>query len=297
MSISFKGTGTALITPFDGDGGVDYRGFGRLIDWQIEKKVEFLVVLGTTGEGPAVSETERDEIVRFALERVKGRVPVVIGTGGNNTPHAAETSRRAEKLGADGVLVVTPYYNKPSQEGLFRHFKAVAESVGIPLILYNVPGRTGVNLLPETVARLAEIGNIAAVKEASGSQAQVDETIRRLRRVRGDFLILSGNDDQAFHLVNAGGHGLISVLSNVAPLETSDMVRAALEGRVAEARELHLRLFPLVKNLFMETSPMPIKYAVSRLGYCENRLRLPLVEASDRCRAQIDADLKECLGV
>ncbi|MDR1875254.1 MAG: 4-hydroxy-tetrahydrodipicolinate synthase [Synergistaceae bacterium] len=292
----FRGTGTALVTPFTKD-GIDYHNFGRLIDWQIDQKVEFLVVLGTTGESPAVSAAERTEIVRFAVARVKGRVPVVVGTGGNNTPHAVADSREAESLGVDGVLVVTPYYNKPSQEGLFRHFKTVAESVDIPMILYNVPGRTGVNLLPETVARLADIRNIVALKEASGSQTQVDETIRRARRVRSDFLILSGNDDQAFHLVNAGGHGLISVLSNIAPKETSDMVRAALAGRVVEAREMHLKLFPLMKNLFMETSPMPIKYGVSRLGYCDNILRLPLVEASENCRAQINSDMKECLGV
>ena len=292
----FKGTGTALITPFNSE-GIDYNNFGRLIDWQIDQKVEFLVVLGTTGESPAVSEPEREEIVRFSVSYVKGRVPVVIGTGGNNTQHAIESSRQAEKLGADGILVVTPYYNKPSQEGLYRHFKTVAESVNVPVILYNVPGRTGVNMLPDTVVRLSEVRNIVAVKEASGNQAQVDETIRKLRRARGEFLVLSGNDDQAFHLINAGGHGVISVLSNIAPKETSDMVRAALAGHVIEAREMHMRLFPLMKNLFMETSPMPVKYAVSKLGYCENRLRLPLVEASDNCMSQINGDMKECLGV
>ncbi|MDR3265454.1 MAG: 4-hydroxy-tetrahydrodipicolinate synthase [Synergistaceae bacterium] len=291
----FRGTGTALVTPFTKN-GIDYGNLGRLIDWQIDQKVEFLVVLGTTGESPAVLAEERGEIIRYSVARVKGRVPVVIGTGGNNTPHAVESSREAEELGADGILVVTPYYNKPSQEGLFRHFKTVAESVKIPMILYNVPGRTGVNLLPETVVRLTDVQNIVAVKEASGSQAQVDETIRRVRRARGDFSILSGNDDQAFHLVNAGGHGVVSVLSNIAPKETSDMVRAALAGRVVEARELHLKLFPLMKNLFMETSPMPVKYGVSRLGYCGNILRLPLVEASENCMAQINSDRKECLG-
>ena len=192
------------------------------------------------------------------------------------------------------MLVVTPYYNKPSQEGLFRHFRTVAEAAGVPVILYNVPGRTGVNLLPDTVVRLAGIEGIVALKDASGSQAQVDETLRRLRPVRPDFSVLSGNDDQAFHLVNAGGQGVVSVLSNIAPRETSDMIRAALDGRVAEARELHLRLFPLMKNLFMETSPMPVKYAVSRLGFCRNTLRLPLVECSEACRVQIDKDMKEC---
>ena len=292
----FKGTGTALITPFSAD-GVDYQNFGRLIDWQIDQKVEFLVILGTTGESPAVTEAEREEIIRFGVSRVKRRLPVVIGAGGNNTAHAAENANQAEKLGADGGLGVTPYYNKPAQEGLFRHFKTVAGSIKIPMILYNVPGRTGVNLLPDTVVRLSEVRNIVAVKEASGNQAQVDETIRKLRRARADFLVLSGNDDQAFHLINAGGHGVISVLSNIDPKETSDMVRAARAGRVFEARDLHLKLFPLMKNLFMETSPMPIKYAVSKLGYCENRLRLPLVEASDNCMAQINSDMKECLGI
>lgn len=289
----FKGTGTALVTPFTQD-GIDYHHFGRFIDWQIEQKVEFLVVLGTTAESPAASSEERQEMIRFAVDRVKKRVPVVIGTGSNNTQHTIDNSREAQKLGADGVLVVTPYYNKPSQEGLFQHFKAVAGSVDVPVILYNVPGRTGVNLLPETVLRLAEIKNIAALKEASGNMAQADETIRKLRTVRPDFLVLSGNDDQAFHLVNSGGHGVISVLSNIAPKETSDMVRAALDNQVAAARELHLRLFPLMKNLFMESNPTPVKYAVSKLGFGENRLRLPLVPASASCMAQIDADMNEC---
>ena len=291
--MTFRGTGTALVTPFT-DSGIDYDGFGRLIDWQIESGVEFLVVLGTTGESPVVSEAEREEMVSFAVKRVADRVPVVVGTGGNDTGHAVRSSQAAKALGADAVLVVTPYYNKPSQEGLFRHFRTVAEAAGVPVILYNVPGRTGVNLLPDTVVRLAGIEGIVALKDASGSQAQVDETLRRLRPVRPDFSVLSGNDDQAFHLVNAGGQGVVSVLSNIAPRETSDMIRAALDGRVAEARELHLRLFPLMKNLFMETSPMPVKYAVSRLGFCRNTLRLPLVECSEACRVQIDKDMKEC---
>ena len=291
--MTFRGTGTALVTPFT-DSGIDYDGFGRLIDWQIESGVEFLVVLGTTGESPVVSEAEREEMVSFAVKRVADRVPVVVGTGGNDTGHAVRSSQAAKALGADAVLVVTPYYNKPSQEGLFRHFRTVAEAAGVPVILYNVPGRTGVNLLPDTVVRLAGIEGIVALKDASGSQAQVDETLRRLRAVRPDFSVLSGNDDQAFHLVNAGGQGVVSVLSNIAPRETSDMIRAALDGRVAEARELHLRLFPLMKNLFMETSPMPVKYAVSRLGFCRNTLRLPLVECSEACRVQIDKDMKEC---
>ncbi|MCL1941459.1 MAG: 4-hydroxy-tetrahydrodipicolinate synthase [Synergistaceae bacterium] len=289
----FKGTGTAIVTPFNED-GIDYENFGRLIDWQIDQKVEFLVVLGTTGEAPAILGTERDELIKFFIKKVNGRVPVVVGASSNSTAAAAENSIDAQKMGADGVLIVTPYYNKPTQEGLYQHFKAVSEAITIPLIIYNVPSRTGVNILPETVLRLAEFKNITALKEASGIQAQVDELLRKIHVLRPDFSVLSGNDDQAFHLVNAGGQGVISVLSNIAPRVTSDMIREALAGNVAKARELHLKLFPLMKNLFMETSPAPVKYGAHKLGFCENILRLPLVPASEKCRRQIDADMKEC---
>jgi len=289
----FKGTGTAIITPFN-ENGIDYENFDRLIDWQIEQKVEFLLVLGTTGESPTILGTERDELIKFFIKKVNGRVPVVVGTSSNSTAVAIQNSVNAQKLGADGVLVVTPYYNKPSQEGLYQHFKAVSEAITIPLIIYNVPGRTGVNILPETVLRLADFKNIAALKEASGIQAQVDELLRKIHALRSDFSVLSGNDDQAFHLVNSGGQGVISVLSNIAPRQTSDMIREALAGNVAKARELHLRLFPLMKNLFMETNPMPVKYGTNKLGFCKNILRLPLVPASEKCCKQIDADMKEC---
>lgn len=291
--MQFKGTGTAVVTPFT-EKGIDYEGYGRFVDWQIKEGVEFLVVLGTTGEAPVITSAEKDELVKFSVEKAKKRVPIVVGTSSNSTEITIENSVHAQKLGADAVLVVTPYYNKPSQEGLYQHFKAVAESISIPLIVYNVPGRTGVNILPETVLRLTEIKNIVALKEASGIQMQADELLRKLRSVRPDFSVLSGNDDQAFHVVNAGGHGVISVLSNVAPRMTSDMIRAALAGEVAKARDLHMRLFPLMKNLFMETNPMPVKYGVSKLGFCKDLLRLPLVSASDKCRAQIDIDMKEC---
>ena len=289
----FKGTGTAIITPFN-ENGIDYENFGRLIDWQIEQKVEFLVVLGTTGEAPAIFGDERDELIKFFIKKVNGRVPVVVGTSSNSTVLTVENSKAAQEMGADGALVVTPYYNKPTQEGLYQHFKAVSEAISIPIIIYNVPGRTSVNILPETVLRLAEFKNIAALKEASGIQAQVDELLRKIHEIRPDFCVLSGNDDQAFHLVNAGGQGVISVLSNIAPLQTSDMIREALSGNVAKARELHLKLFPLMKNLFMETSPAPVKYGANKLGFCNNILRLPLVPASEKCCKQIDADMKEC---
>ena len=289
----FGGTGTAVVTPFK-EGGVDFESFGRFLNWQIEGGVEFLVVLGTTGESPTVTADERAEIITFAVKTAAGRVPVVIGTGTNSTANTIALSQQAEALGADGVLVVTPYYNKPTQEGLYQHFKAVAASIRIPLIVYNVPGRTGTNILPETVRRLSRLLNVAGIKEAAGDVAQIDTLVRLIKKDRPDFAILSGNDDQAFHLVNSGGDGVISVLSNVMPRETSDMIRLALAGEVEKARELHHRMFPLMKNLFMESNPIPVKYAVNRLGFCRNELRLPLVPASEKCMAVIDESLKEC---
>ena len=289
----FGGTGTAVVTPFK-EGGVDFESFGRFLNWQIEGGVEFLVVLGTTGESPTVTADERAEIITFAVKTAAGRVPVVIGTGTNSTANTIALSQQAEALGADGVLVVTPYYNKPTQEGLYQHFKAVAAAIRIPLIVYNVPGRTGTNILPETVRRLSRLLNVAGIKEAAGDVAQIDTLVRLIKKDRPDFAILSGNDDQAFHLVNSGGDGVISVLSNVMPRETSDMIRLALAGEVEKARELHHRMFPLMKNLFMESNPIPVKYAVNRLGFCRNELRLPLVPASEKCMAVIDESLKEC---
>lgn len=231
----FRGTGTALITPFR-NGAVDFDALGELLDFQVDNGVDALIVLGTTGEAATLTPAERDEVISFALRAVDGRIPVVIGTGTNNTASTVDLSRRAEELGADGALVVTPFYNKPNQEGLYRHFRTVAESVRIPVILYNVPGRTGVNLAPETVLRLAQIENIVGVKEASGNQYQCDSLIRSLQVARPDFRVWSGNDDQAFHLVCGGGDGVISVLSNVLPAQTAAMIDAALGGDVATAR-------------------------------------------------------------
>lgn len=289
---SFMGTGTALVTPFS-ENGVDYGAFGRLIDTQISGGVDFLVVLGTTGEAPTVTASERRELISFALDRAAGRLPVVIGTGGNDTARAAESCLEAKSLGADGALVVTPYYNKPTQDGLFRHFETVARISDFPLIAYNVPGRTGVNMTAETTVRLAGIENIVGVKEA-GSIDQADEAIRSLRGSRPDFAVLSGNDDMAFHMVNSGGHGVISVLSNIAPREVSDLISMARAGQVEAARELHLRLFPLMKSLFSETNPIPVKYALSRMGVCRNILRLPLTEATPDCAARVDGDMERC---
>ncbi len=292
----FRGAATALITPFR-DGAVDFEALAGLLNFQIESGVAALVVLGTTGEAATMTPAERDAVIVHSLRVVNGRVPVVIGTGTNNTASAIDLSRRAEELGADGVLVVTPFYNKPNQEGLYRHFSAVAASIHVPVILYNVPGRTGVNMLPETVLRLAsDVPNIVAVKEASGDQFQCDRLIRALAVARPDFRVFSGNDDQAFHLVCGGGDGVISVLSNVLPAQTAAMMTAALSGDLAGARSLHLRLLPLMKDLFHESNPIPVKYAASLLGLCRDELRLPLVPASEATRELVRADLLE-LGV
>lgn len=291
--ISFMGTGAALVTPFN-ESGIDYAALESLIEMQLSGGTDFLVVLGTTGEAPTVTASERHKIIAFSLRKTAGRLPVVIGTGGNDTAHAIESCREAKSLGADGALVVTPYYNKPTQEGLFRHYETIARIADFPILAYNVPGRTGVNMTAETTIRLAQIPNIAGVKEACGSLDQADEIIRVLRAARPDFAILSGNDDQAFHMINSGGHGVISVLANIAPRQTAELISYARAGRVASARTLHLNFFPLMKSLFSETNPIPVKYALSRMGVCENVLRLPLVEASAACMERIDRDLLEC---
>lgn len=292
----FRGTATALITPFRG-GAVDFDALGNLLEFQVKGGVNALVVLGTTGEAATMSSAERDSVISFSLKQVAGRIPVIIGTGTNNTATTIELSRRAEELGADGVLTVTPFYNKPNQEGLYKHFRAVAEAIRIPVVLYNVPGRTGVNMLPATVLRLAaDVPNIEAVKEASGNQYQCDSLIRSLRTVRPDFRVFSGNDDQAFHLVCGGGDGVVSVLSNVLPAQTAAMMNAALAGDVAKARDLHLQLLPLMKDLFAESNPMPVKYAANLLGLCQDELRLPLVPACENTRQLVRRDLSE-LGV
>ncbi|MGB4026761.1 MAG: 4-hydroxy-tetrahydrodipicolinate synthase [Acetomicrobium sp.] len=289
----FRGTGTALITPFK-KGRVDFESLERLVEFQIRNGVDFLVVLGTTGEATTISSTEKRKIIRFFVERVARRIPIVVGTGSNCTQTTVELSQVALSLGADAVLIVTPYYNKPPQDGLYEHYRTVASRLGSgQIIIYNVPGRTGVNILPETVIRLAEIPNIVGIKEASGNQAQVDALIKNVKRTRQDFAVLSGNDDQAFHLVNAGGDGVISVLSNVAPKETSDMIRYTLQGKTEEARRLHLQLFPLMKGLFCETNPIPVKYAASKLGLCRNELRLPLIPASPKAMAEVDGAMEE----
>ncbi len=275
----FRGTGTAVITPFK-DGAVDFGSFRRFLRFQLENGIEALIVLGTTGESPTINESERTKLIRIAVDEAGGKVPVIVGTGTNSTEKTIKSSLKAFDEGADGVLVVVPYYNKPTQEGLYRHFGEIATRVQGPVIIYNVPGRTGANILPDTVIRCLEFNNIVGVKEASGDQYQVDYLISALRSKESDFKVWSGNDDQAFHLCCSGGDGVISVISNVAPMKTSTMIHSILKGDLHIARGLHLELLPLMKALFVESNPIPVKYALSLMNYCQNELRLPLYELS-----------------
>jgi 4-hydroxy-tetrahydrodipicolinate synthase len=287
-----RGCATALVTPFGADGSVDIEAHRRLARRQIEGGVSLLVPCGTTGESVTMSQAEREAVVGATVAEARGRARVIAGTGSNATAAAVEQSRRARELGADAVLVVAPYYNKPTQEGLYQHFRAVAEAVEeLPVVLYNVPGRTSSNILPATVLRLArDCANVVAVKEASGNLAQVMEILRA--RPEG-FLVLSGDDALTLAVLALGGDGLVSVASNEAPAQMSRMVGAALAGRWDEARRLHYKLLPLMNVNFVETSPGPLKAAMALMGLLEERLRLPLVPVTEATRERVREVLAE----
>ena len=276
----FTGAATAIVTPLTKD-GIDYEQFGRLIDWQIEAGIDAIVAVGTTGEGSTLDDKEHKEAIKFCVERVAGRVPVIAGTGSNDIAYAISLTKYACEIGADAMLLVTPYYNKATQQGMIESFRAIADASDKPCILYNVPSRTGCNLTPASVAVLAEHPNIVGIKEASGNISQIAE----IAALVGDKMdIYSGNDDQIIPIMSLGGKGVISVLSNVMPRETSDMCKLFTEGKVKEARELQLRLLPLVNALFSEVNPIPVKAAVSAMGFGENYLRLPLTPMSEANR-------------
>lgn len=286
----FTGSGVALITPFTED-GVDYEAFGKLIDWQIEQGTDALIVCGTTGEPATMTWEERVEAIDFAVKRTAGRVPVFAGTGGNCTRVVIDFSKKIEKLGVDGLLVVTPYYNKTTQEGLIAHFTALADAVNLPIIMYNVPSRTGVNMLPATVAKLAEHKNIRAIKEASGNIEQITE----VARLCGDKIALySGNDDHVLPLLALGGQGVISVVANVAPKATHDMVARYFAGDIEGCRELQFKLNPMTKLLFCEVNPIPVKAALAEMGRIGEELRLPLTPLRGEKRAQLLQTLSDC---
>lgn len=268
----FRGAATALITPLTRE-GVDYAAFGRLIDWQIAQGVSALVIAGTTGEGATLSDREHKDVIRYAVERAAGRVPIIAGTGSNNTAHAIELSRYACEVGADALLVVTPYYNKATQSGLVQSYFAIADAVTKPMILYNVPSRTDVNIAPETYLKLAEHLNIAAIKEANGDLSKIVSTMALV----GDKLDLySGNDDLIVPLLSLGGCGVISVLSNVMPAQTEQICSRFFSGDTQGSAKLQLELLPLIHALFSEVNPIPVKAAMHAMGFCEDFVRLPL---------------------
>ena len=285
----FIGTGTALITPFSG-GEIDYVTLERLINWQIEESIDAIIISGTTGESPTLSREEKKSLLDFALKTVKGRVPVIAGTGTNSTSDSILLSKDAEALGADGLLVVTPYYNKPSQRGLYAHYEAIAEAVSLPVILYNVPGRTSVDLLPETVIALSKIPNILGLKEASGKPQRV-EMLKG--NVPEGFRIYTGNDPEIAEFMERGAHGVISVLSNVMPRLTHTLVSGSLEGKKEEARTLQKKAERLIEALFMETNPVPVKEALAFMGFGNPEFRLPLVGLETHHREELYEVLKQ----
>ena len=275
--ILFKGVGSAVPTPFD-ENGVDISEFRKFLQFQIDNNVDALIVCGTTGESSTMTRDEKIIAINCALEVANEKIPVIVGTGSNNTREAIEMSKIAEKLGVDGILVVTPYYNKTTQRGLIAHYKAIAESVSIPIILYNVPSRTGVNIEPQTCLELSKIDNIIAIKEASGNISQVAQ----ISNLCGDNLyIYSGNDDQIVPICSLGGIGVISVLSNIKPKFVHDMVYDFFDGNIDKARKMQLNVLPLIDSLFSEVNPIPVKYALNELGFNFGVPRLPLVEFSD----------------
>jgi 4-hydroxy-tetrahydrodipicolinate synthase len=284
----FRGVGVALVTPFDADGGLDLDAFAEHANRVIDGGVDYLVPCGTTGESATMTAAEQVEVIRTAVRVSNGRVPVVAGAGANATAEAVARSRAAAKAGADGILSVAPYYNKPPQEGLFRHFEAVAAATDLPVVLYNVPGRTSSNILPETVLRLAEIPNVVAIKEASGDLEQMGTILRD--RPDG-FLVLSGDDEITLPMIAMGAEGLISVVGNEAPFEITELVHAALEGDFDRARALHYRLMELMRCNFVETNPIPVKTAVEMLGGPAAHFRSPLVPLSSGARERLQAAL------
>jgi len=268
----FKGSIVAIVTPFK-NGEIDEEAYRELIEFQIENGTSGIVPCGTTGESATLTMAEHNRVIDIALDAVKKRVPVIAGTGGNSTSEAIELTAHAKRAGADGTLQVTPYYNKPTQEGLYQHFKAIANAVALPQVLYNVPGRTSVNMLPETVARLAELPEVVAIKEASGSLVQMAEIVN----LAGDKItLLSGDDNLTLPLLSIGGKGVISVVANIVPKDSADMVQAWLNGRAEEAKDLFLKLFPLCQAMFYETNPIPVKTSLGLMGKASDEMRLPL---------------------
>ena len=289
MNLDIRGCGTALVTPFARDGSVDFGALRRLVQFQLREGIHFLVPCGTTGETPTLEHDEYLGVIRAVVEEVKGRVPVVPGATGNSTRKVVEMAREAAACGVQAILSAAPYYNKPTQEGLYQHFKAIAEAIDLPLVLYNVPGRTSSNIEPATVARLGKISNIIAIKEASGSITQQMDV---LAQAPGDFGVLSGDDAFTFPLMALGGAGIISVAANEAPGPMSRLASLMLDGRLAEARKLHFELLPLMQVNFIESNPIPVKAALAMMGMMEEVYRLPLVPLKPENRTKLQRVLE-----
>ncbi len=294
--MTLRGATTALITPMKDDGSVDYDGYRRLIQFQLEKGINGLLPLGTTGETPTLEDEEKEKIIALAVKEAGGRVPVLVGVGSNATASTIQNARRAQDLGADYLLIVTPYYNKPSNEGIVRHFQAVAEAVPTPIIVYNIQGRTGKNIDVATMDRLSQIAQVMGVKEASGDIAQAGDmvnTVARARRAEGkDFLVLSGDDAMTLPLGALGGDGVISVVSNLVPDRVVALARAVIEDDIALARSIHFELLPLFKDAFVETNPVPIKKAMQWAGLPAGPCRLPLAPLASASEIKLRASLK-----
>ena len=287
--ILFEGCGTAISTPFTED-GVNYETFEKMIEDQIKGEVDAIIVCGTTGEASTMTKDEKKEAIKFVVDKVAGRTKVIAGTGSNNTKDAIEMSKYAESIGVDGLLVVTPYYNKTTQAGLVEHYKAIANEVKLPIIMYSVASRTGVNITPETCLELSKVENIVAIKEASGNISQVAKIASLCK---DNLTIYSGNDDQIIPVLSLGGKGVISVLSNVMPKYTHDMVKKYLEGNTEEATKMQLDVIDLIGALFIEVNPTPVKYALNQMGYNYGKPRLPLIEPSEKSKETIKEIMKK----
>ncbi|MFI3231508.1 MAG: 4-hydroxy-tetrahydrodipicolinate synthase [bacterium] len=279
----FIGSGVAIVTPFKKDSSIDYDAFEKLIEFQIENKTDAIIVCGTTGEASTLSKKEHLEVVRFCVEKVNKRIPVIAGSGKNNTREAIEVSQECEKLGVDGLLVVTPYYNKATQKGLINYYSRIAESVELPIILYNVPPRTAVNIEPNTVLELSKIKNIVGIKEASGNISQIANVCSMCDE---DFYVYSGNDDQIVPIMALGGKGVISVVANVVPRDTHNITELFLEGKIKESRELQFKMRDLISAMFIEVNPVPVKTAIGLMGYGDCVFREPLINIED-CNLEI----------
>ena len=297
MDISrLAGCGTALVTPFEAGGAtVDEAALRRLVRWQIEAGIDFLVPCGTTGESPVLNSKEHFRVVEIVLEEAKGKVPVIAGAGGNNTDRVREGIQEMERMGVDGILSVSPYYNKPTQEGIYQHYHALAAATRLPILVYNVPGRTGSNVEPRTLARLSGIHNILGVKEASGNMGQIDEILRLMEEKHGPerFRVISGDDGLTLPMMAIGAVGVISVVSNVAPAEMCAMAAAANAGDLVGARTIHRRMLPLMQALFTEANPIPVKWALAQMGMIPLAYRLPLVPPSSETQSRVQKVLEE----